>query len=160
MVATDPPRLAKPSLFPYRVVTRHTCFGLGLIVMACTPASPAAGGGPASAPPSPTGPKSITIGVTVPVAGYEPWRGGTTTGGSLSTSELHVNGLVTSGAHGGYEPRVAAKLPSLDGWHGGYLDGRPYADHMAPAAGRQMARRRGDHRRRRCVWLAGHYRFA
>src|SRR5581483_2768434 len=47
--------------------------------------------------------------------GFNPWLAAPTTGGGgRSVYELFINGLVSTDADGGIEPRLAARLPSLD----------------------------------------------
>src|SRR5579862_1272890 len=66
-----------------------------VLVVACAPgpSSPAA---PQSGGAEPGAPKTITIGITSSVDAFGNMGGTTTTGGWVSTSEVHSNALVTS----------------------------------------------------------------
>jgi peptide/nickel transport system substrate-binding protein len=89
-----------------------------LITVALCSCAPTAPGGPGSAPgAAPAAPpvvKIITIATLVQIKGFGPWDIGSTTGGWAPLNELHSVGLVADATRGGLEPRLAAKLPSLD----------------------------------------------
>jgi len=73
-----------------------------------------AGAQPASAP-SRAGGRTITIGVTSPVQAMGVMGNQTTSGGWLSTTEVHSDGLITADVHTRTPiGRLAEKVPSLD----------------------------------------------
>jgi len=84
------------------------------LAITCTP-SPSGDfrGAPRQEATSPR-PKVLTIGVLNSIAGYGPWNFNITGGGANSVAEVHTMGLVSIDTAGELEPRLAAKLPSLD----------------------------------------------
>lgn len=82
---------------------------------ACAPVTPASRGAPASVADDPSGPpKSLVIGILVSIKGYGPWEFSSTGGGGASVAEIHTVGLVSEDQNGRLQPRLAAKLPSID----------------------------------------------
>jgi peptide/nickel transport system substrate-binding protein len=75
--------------------------------------------GPTSAPatqsPGPSAPKTITAATLISVASFGPWDlGQSASGGLVSMSEIHANGLVSNDVQGNAEARLAERLPSLE----------------------------------------------
>lgn len=94
----------------YRLV-----FGLALMAMlGCAPSGPQAerdGGGATAHSETP---KTLTIGQLNALRAFSSEDFSNTSGGGASLAEIHMNGLVTNDAHGNLEPRLAARIPSLD----------------------------------------------
>ncbi|HEY3116687.1 MAG TPA: ABC transporter substrate-binding protein [Chloroflexota bacterium] len=97
------------------MVSRSILGLLGVFITACaTPASDNPGR-QSNTPDATSGVfKSITIAQLNPIKSYGPWEFGTTAGGGASLAEVHTAGLVSEDRDGNSEPRLAAKLPSLD----------------------------------------------
>lgn len=76
--------------------------------------------GPSSASEQPqssvtAAPKTITVATLITVASFGPWDlGQSASGGLVSMSEIHANGLVSNDAQGNQEARLAERLPSLE----------------------------------------------
>lgn len=88
---------------------------LGAALIGCTPSAPvpssrSTGGDARQADV----PRTLTIGQLNAVKGFSSEAFANTAGGGASLAEIHVNGLVTNDRFGELEPRLVARLPSLD----------------------------------------------
>ncbi|MBM2812293.1 MAG: hypothetical protein HW416_3052 [Chloroflexi bacterium] len=90
------------------------CFAC-LAVIGCAPSDPAAanrGQSPATAVDRAL--KTVTVVQLNGIKSFSSDDFSNTSGGGASLAEIHMNGLVTNDRVGGVEPRLAAKLPSID----------------------------------------------
>ena len=94
------------------------CFTLwlALLTAACATPQPSARSEQASRASSvgPEPAKTVTIAQLNPTKTYGPWDFSSTSGGGPSLAEVHTVGLVSEDRSGNFDPRVAARIPSLD----------------------------------------------
>ncbi|MBM2809652.1 MAG: hypothetical protein HW416_411 [Chloroflexi bacterium] len=83
-----------------------------LVLLSCAPQTRPAGGGTPDSPPQQAAPKTIVIAALAPIKvyGHTEFQ----SGGGASLTDIHSAGLVTNDPKGGFEPRLAVKLPSVD----------------------------------------------
>src|SRR5437870_13134768 len=95
---------------------RRSILFVALVVMAACATGPAGRIELGNDEPNPrtSSVKTITIGQLNPIKSYGPWEFSTTAGGGASLAEVHTVGLVSEDRDGNLDPRLAARLPSLD----------------------------------------------
>lgn len=84
-----------------------------LMLVACAPAGPAPGASGTGPLGAPEAQKTITVVALNPVRAFGSWST-SSTGGTFALNEIHSDALVTRSTDGDYEPRLLARLPSLD----------------------------------------------